>query len=113
MRPGTCDLLFQAPLFVSAVSAIEIAMKASLGKLTLPPPFETDFENAFRVLLQRSDIDFLPLDLSVTARLRHLPLHHRDPFDRLIIAQALHSQLTVATRDSAFDAYAGLDILKV
>ena len=113
MRPGTSDLLFQAPLFVSAISAVEIAIKAAIGKLSLPPPFETDFENAFRVLLQRSDIDMLPLDLEAIARLRHLPLHHRDPFDRLIIAQALTSGLTLATRDSAFDAYAGLDILKV
>jgi len=45
--------------------------------------------------------------------LRTLPLHHRDPFDRLIIAQALANGLTLATRDRAFFAYDGLEILEV
>ena len=113
MAPSIRDLLFDAVLYASVVSAAEIAIKAAIGKLVLPPPFETDFDAAFRTLLDRSAIDLLPLDLPAVARLRHLPLHHRDPFDRLIIAQALQSGLAVATRDSIFAAYAGLETLKI
>jgi PIN domain nuclease of toxin-antitoxin system len=64
-------------------------------------------------MLKEHAIDLLPLDLPVVARLRYLPLYHRDPSDRMIIAQALESGLAVATRDRAFSAYAGLDILEV
>ncbi len=113
LNPRAREILFGATLYASVVSGVEIAVKCSLGKLPLPPPFETDFEAAFRLLLEKSAVDLLPLDLPTAARLRHLPLHHRDPFDRLIIAQALQAGLTVATRDSIFAAYAGLDILNV
>ncbi len=113
LRSGVVDKLFTAPLFVSVVSPIEIAIKMSLGKLQLPPPFQTDFGGAIRTLLQRSAIDLLPLDLPVAEHLKLLPLHHRDPFDRLIIAQAFASGLAVATRDHAFLAYDGLEILEV
>ena len=107
------ETLSLSPLFVSVVSAAELGIKAGSGKLALPAPFETDFEVAFQSMLERLGADLLPLELPAVARLRHLPLHHRDPFDRLIIAQALHSGLAVATRDRAFSAYAGLEILDV
>ena len=106
-------LLMDAPLFASVVSAAEIAVKTSIGKLPLPPPFETDFGGAFRSALERSAIDLLPLDLIAIEHMRHLPLHHRDPFDRLIIGQAFASGLTVVTSDRVFAAYAGLDILRL
>ena len=110
--PGR-EALMSGVLFVSVVSIAEIAIKAALGKLSLPPPFQTDFEAAVRGMLDQSAIDLLPLDLATVARLRHLPQYHRDPFDRMIIAQALDRGLTVVTRDRAFSAYAGLDILEV
>jgi PIN domain nuclease of toxin-antitoxin system len=113
MRKGTVDILFDAALFVSIVSPIEMAIKMSLGNLPLPPPFQTDFGGAIRMLLQRLGIDLLPLDLPVVEHLRSLPLHHRDPFDRIIIAQAFASGLAVATRDRTFFAYDGLEILEV
>ena len=113
LDPKARDILFGATLYASVVSGAEIAIKSALGKLPLPPPFETDFEGAFRLLLEKSAVDLLTLDLPTVARLRHLPLHHRDPFDRLIIAQAFQTGLAVATRDSAFTAYAGLEILSV
>jgi PIN domain nuclease of toxin-antitoxin system len=113
LRPRARDTLFAAPLYASAISGAEIAIKASIGKLPLPGPFDTDFGFAFRTLLDRAGVDLLPFDLAAVERLRHLPLHHRDPFDRMIIAQALVSQLTVATRDRAFADYAGLEILEV
>ncbi len=90
-----------------------MAIKAAIGKLSLPPPFQTDFQSAVRRMLEDSAIDLLPLDLPVVSRLRHLPQYHRDPFDRMIIAQALELGLAVATRDRAFFAYAGLEILEV
>ncbi|HZC17998.1 MAG TPA: type II toxin-antitoxin system VapC family toxin [Caulobacteraceae bacterium] len=113
LRQSVRRQLFGAPLYVSVVTAAEIAIKVSIGKLQLPPPFQTDFAAAFRTLLNRAAIDLIPLDLPVIDHLRGLPLHHRDPFDRIIIAQALASGLAVATRDRAFAAYEGLEILEV
>ena len=82
---------------VSAVSAWEIAIKRALGKLDLKDPVE-------RIVAQNG---FLPL--SVTVRhgdlLRELPLHHPDPFDRLLIVQALEEGLTILTTDRAFEPY--------
>ena len=107
------EALSVSPLFVSVVSAAELGIKAGLGKLALPTPFATDFEVAFRTMLDRLGADLLPLELPAVSRLRYLPLHHRDPFDRMIIAQALQSGLAIATRDRVFAAYAGLEILDV
>lgn len=101
------------PRFVSVISLAEIAIKASLGKLPLPPPFATDFGGALRGLLERIAADQLPVDLLAIEHLRGLPFHHRDPFDRMIIAQAFAQGLTVATSDRAFAAYDGLLILDV
>lgn len=84
-------------MFVSAASIWEIRIKEALGKLTLP--------NAFRKVLDEQP--FLSLD--VTAEHAHavagLPDRHRDPFDRMLIAQAQVEKLTVVTRDSRFPAY--------
>jgi PIN domain nuclease of toxin-antitoxin system len=113
LLPSARRILFDAPLFVSIASAIEIAIKASIGKLALPDPFATDFEVAFASMIGREGVDLLPFDLSFVDRLRDLPLHHRDPFDRIIIAQALSLGLTVATRDRAFRLYEGLEILDI
>jgi len=107
------ETLLDAPLFVSMASPIEMAIKLGLGKLALPAPFETDFSGAIRSLLERTAIDLLNLDLATIDHLRRLPLNHRDPFDRIIIAQAFALGLTVATSDSAFAAYDGLTILDV
>jgi PIN domain nuclease of toxin-antitoxin system len=113
IKPSAREALTLGARFVSVVSIAEIAIKSALGKLSLPPPFETDFEAAVHRVLEEGVMDLLPLDLVVVAKLRHLPQYHRDPFDRMIIAQALERGLAVATRDRAFFAYAGLDILEV
>ena len=94
------------------VSAVEIAIKHQAGKLTLPSDFEADFGGALDGLLQRMQMTPLPFDLSSAAHLATLPLHHKDPFDRMIIAQALTSDLPVATADAKFLAYDGLAVLK-
>jgi PIN domain nuclease of toxin-antitoxin system len=113
LRPAARAKLFEAPLFLSSISAAEVAIKAAIGKLPLPPPFQTDFAAAFRTLLDRMAVDLIPLDMTAIEHLQGLPLHHRDPFDRIIIAQALASGLAVATRDRAFASYAGLEVLEV
>jgi PIN domain nuclease of toxin-antitoxin system len=97
--------------YVSAVSAIEIAIKSSMGKLPLPPPFEIDFPTAFETLARRFSARLLPIELTAVARMKALPLHHRDPFDRLLIAQAMDGDLSLVSRDRHFHAYDGLKLI--
>lgn len=100
-----------AGLHVSPVSAIEIAIKSSLGKLTLPKAFQTDFQGAFSSLVDRMGATLLDLDLHAISRLQTLPLIHKDPFDRLLIAQALEYDLEIVSSDGVFVRYAGLKVL--
>jgi PIN domain nuclease of toxin-antitoxin system len=88
-------------VFVSTVSAWEIAVKQSLGKLELAQPAERWLPR----VITRSGIDILPVDMAAALRVRALPWHHRDPFDRLLAAHALTEGLTLATRDAVFSAY--------
>ncbi|HEX8275351.1 MAG TPA: type II toxin-antitoxin system VapC family toxin [Longimicrobiaceae bacterium] len=82
---------------VSAASAWEVAIKSALGKLKLQVPFEEAVEiNAF----QKLTVDFR--HASATAA---LPPYHADPFDRLLIAQALTEGLTLVTHDRVFARY--------
>jgi PIN domain nuclease of toxin-antitoxin system len=87
---------------LSVASLWEIAIKVGLGKLTLAEPFE--------VLIPR-EIDqagfiTLPITLPHAAIVSKLPHHHRDPFDRLLIAQAMAEGMSILSADSALDAYA-------
>jgi PIN domain nuclease of toxin-antitoxin system len=93
-------------LHVSLISAWELAIKASLGKLTLPCPLGDFFTQATRDLLATT----LGLELDAIVRVTQLPPHHRDPFDRLLIAQALTGNYAVATSDARFSAY-GLKVI--
>ena len=85
-------------VYVSAVSVWEVTIKAGLGKLSLP------LDDLQQVMV-RSGFS----DLSVTSlhalEVRHLPPLHRDPFDRLLIAQARHERMTLVTCDSAILGY--------
>jgi prevent-host-death family protein len=74
-----------------------------------PPVFQTDFSRAFAGVADDLGADTLPIELKHIDRLSRLPLFHRDPFDRLIIAQSLEDDLTIMTRDRAFSAYPGLN----
>jgi len=105
------DAFAAADRYVSQVCAIEMAIKFSLGKLALPPAFRTDFSRAFAGMVADLSADVLPIELKHIDRLSRLPLFHRDPFDRLIIAQSLEDDLTVMTRDRAFAAYHGLQLV--
>jgi PIN domain nuclease of toxin-antitoxin system len=76
-------------VFVSIVSLWEIAIKSGLGKLELQRPFEN-----LEADLQRLDIKILPIAFAELDIYRSLPLHHRDPFDRILIAQSINNSLT-------------------
>jgi PIN domain nuclease of toxin-antitoxin system len=88
-------------LFLSAASAWEIAIKHALGKLRLPEP------PARYVPRRLGTLGTSPLAIEHAHALRvaTLPLHHRDPFDRLLVAQAQVEDVPILTADSAFDAY--------
>ena len=94
-------------LFVSIVTAWEIAIKQSLGKLDLPEPAERWLPE----VLRRTGFEIAELGLAASLRVRGLPWHHRDPFDRLLIAQALEDGYTIVTHDETFEAY-GVPILR-
>jgi len=88
-------------VYLSAVSVWEAIVKYQLGKLPLPEPPEI-------YLPKQRDIHqivSLALDESSVAQLANLPSLHRDPFDRMLICQALQNGLTIATVDAAVRAY--------
>jgi PIN domain nuclease of toxin-antitoxin system len=86
---------------LSVASAWEIAIKHSLGKLTLPDrPARW-----LREQLGENRVGLLPVELDHATRVAELPFHHRDPFDRLLAAQALSEKLPVLSGDRVFDAY--------
>ncbi len=84
----------------SMVSLWEITIKVSLGKLELQDDLTT-VEN----ILRQQGIDLLPIRTVHLLHLLNLPFHHRDPFDRLIIAQAQAEQLTLVSDDDMISAY--------
>ena len=87
-------------VFVSIVTLWEIAIKSGLGKLELQRPFEN-----LEVDLQQLDIKILPINFAELDIYRSLPMHHRDPFDRTLIAQSIGNSLTMITRDALFQPY--------
>lgn len=91
----------QNAVFVSPATLWEIAIKDSLGKLTLPEPFERLFPER----LEASNILILPVLVSHLQRHRKLPMHHHDPFDRLLVAQALAEDFTLISCDPEFPRY--------
>jgi PIN domain nuclease of toxin-antitoxin system len=85
-------------VWVSAVTTWELAIKAGLDRLSLPlDRLERTIEEAgFRAL---------SVSIAHSLEVRHLPGHHRDPFDRLLVAQARCERLTLVTRDPAVRRY--------
>jgi PIN domain nuclease of toxin-antitoxin system len=86
---------------LSVASAWEMAIKSSLGKLDLAKPLG----ELLPPLLADAGIELLPIEVPDLARVATLPFHHRDPFDRLLAAQALERGFTIVSVDEAFDAY--------
>lgn len=88
-------------IYLSAVSAWKIAIKYSAGKLPLPEA--PDFYVPSRMRAQ--DIESLPIEHAHALKVAHLPFHHRDPFDRLLIAQAMVENLSLMTIDPVIKKY--------
>ena len=88
-------------IFLSAVSAWEIAVKHSLGRLVLPAPPQTILPE----LRSRYGIAALPLEEKATYHLERLPKLHRDPFDRMLICQAVAHGLSLLTPDPQIQRY--------
>ncbi|CCI14878.1 MAG: type II toxin-antitoxin system VapC family toxin [Microcystis sp.] len=87
-------------IFVSIVSLWEIAIKTNIAKLTLSVPFNAIEANLIALGITQLPIAFADLEIYLS-----LPLHHRDPFDRLLIAQAINYSLTLISQDTPMDAY--------
>jgi PIN domain nuclease of toxin-antitoxin system len=88
-------------LMLSVASWWEIAVKMSLGRLKL----QSNWAAALKREMRHNGVDWLPVLPEHCERLPHLPFHHRDPFDRLLIAQALCADLAIITVDPHFAAY--------
>ena len=87
---------------VSVVSVMETTVKYQLGKLPLPAPPD----RLLPTLITAHGLDTIDLEMADVLELGRLPLHHRDPFDRLLIAQARARRFTLVSPDRAFAAYA-------
>ena len=89
-------------IFVSAATAWEIAVKKMIGKLAAPDDLSA--------ALAANDFFELPISIEHTQKLYQLPLHHHDPFDRMLIVQAMSEDLTLMTRDAKIALY-GIKII--
>jgi PIN domain nuclease of toxin-antitoxin system len=96
-RDVTRKVLDAAEVFVSAATAWELGLKVSLGKLRVPDPIEDGVRD--------SGFQQLPVTFEHTRIATFLPLHHKDPFDRMLVAQARAESLTLVTHDRAMEPY--------
>ena len=87
--------------FVSLASCWEIAIKVSLGKLTV----QSSLERFVAEQMATNGFQPLAITLGHVARVATLPFHHRDPFDRLLVAQAIDKDLTIVSADPVFQKY--------
>jgi PIN domain nuclease of toxin-antitoxin system len=92
----------QAEVYLSAATAWELSIKARLGKLRLPGPPARCIPS----FMARQGLRPLPVTHLHAVKVYDLPLHHQDPFDRLIIAQAIAEDMAVLTADRVFGKYA-------
>jgi len=89
-------------ILLSTASVWEMAIKHSIGRLTFSMPFMEFIKQQIAV----NRIDILEITFDHIEVVASLPLHHRDPFDRLIIAQSMAQQIPILSLDAIFDAYA-------
>ncbi len=87
-------------VYVSIVSLWEIAIKLNIGKISLKREY-----SEIGKAIENSDITLLPISFEDTLIIRNLPLYHRDPFDRILIAQAINNNLVLVSKDQAFNHY--------
>ena len=89
-------------LFLSVASMWEVLTKVRMGKLPLPGPAGA----YIKLHLARNNMQALPLLMTHVLRLENLPLHHRDPFDRILIAQSIEEGIPILTADPLLKPYA-------
>jgi PIN domain nuclease of toxin-antitoxin system len=85
------------PRYISAITFAEIEIKRSIGKITLPENYREQFADIGLSALEYTMEDSISLST--------LPFHHKDPFDRMLIAQAISRNLPIVTGDSVFEEY--------
>lgn len=86
---------------LSVASVWEMAIKIQLQRLPIPEPLDVFIPRQLRI----NRIGLLPIELPPTFEIATLPLHHRDPFDRILIAQAIRESIPIVSGDGTFDAY--------
>ncbi len=112
LKPAVAVALAEATEICVSVAVLwEACIKAGLGKLDLPQPLQDDPAHGFRATLANTRYRLLPIEPEHVALVRNLPRYHRDPFDRILMAQAMHEGLILVTHDDIFDRY-GLRTLK-
>ncbi len=101
--PEKTKKLIESPennCYVSIASFWEIAIKHSLGRLNMTPKLESIFQ-----IIENSGFELLPLTTNQILINAGLPFHHHDPFDRMLIAQAIYENLEIVSRDEQFKKY--------
>jgi PIN domain nuclease of toxin-antitoxin system len=101
LSPRARSLIASSELWWSVVSLWEAIQKAQVGKLSLPLPAGPFLTGE----LSSNHVRLLPVSLSHVLRVEELPLHHRDPFDRLLIAQSIEEKWPIVTADPWFARY--------
>jgi PIN domain nuclease of toxin-antitoxin system len=101
LSPRARRLIASSELWWSVVSLWEAIQKAQVGKLSLPLPAGPFLTGE----LSSNHVRLLPVSLSHVLRVEELPLHHRDPFDRLLIAQSIEEKWPIVTADPWFPRY--------
>lgn len=102
---ANCQQVFlqaESVILLSVISAWELQIKIQAGKLNLTLPLPQLLQEQ----IAQNNLRLLPIHLSHVLALAQFPLHHRDPFDRLLAAQAQVEEATLLTRDVAFEPYA-------
>ncbi|MCY7347145.1 MAG: type II toxin-antitoxin system VapC family toxin [Pyrinomonadaceae bacterium] len=87
--------------YVSIASLWETAIKISIGKMTLAAPFDVLFPHQ----LKSNGFELLPIKIRHASAMTTLPFHHRDPFDRILIAQTIVENMNLVSVDAVFDDY--------
>jgi PIN domain nuclease of toxin-antitoxin system len=103
LTPIARDLIIDPlnDIFLSPVSYWEIAIKISIGKYRIPGQFEHWMNDQIQI----NELAILPLEVAHSAAVITLPFHHKDPFDRLLIAQSFVETIPIVSADVIFDAY--------
>lgn len=102
LSPSVADAILRADEVVLSVASVwELAIKCAIGRISLPGGLRPLVEEAVRAL----DADLLKVDADGALAAAALPLHHKDPFDRMLVAQASLHQLTLVSADEAIRAY--------